>query len=40
MDGYAFHGAALQAGTALTLTPVGTAMAGAAWRGTVAPGGA
>ena len=38
MDGYAFHGAALQAGTALTLTPVGTAMAGAAWRGTVAPG--
>ena len=38
MDGYAFHGDALQAGTALTLTPVGTAMAGAAWRGTVAPG--
>ena len=38
MDGYAFHGTALQAGTALILTPVGTAMAGAAWRGTVAPG--
>jgi len=38
MDGYAFHGAELQAGAALTLTPVGTALAGVAWRGIVAPG--
>jgi molybdopterin molybdotransferase len=38
MDGYAFHGAVLQAGAALTLTPVGTALAGVAWRGSVAPG--
>ena len=38
MDGYAFRGAELKAGTTITLTPVGTALAGAAWRGTVAPG--
>ncbi len=38
MDGYAFCGDALIDGTALTLTVVGTAMAGAAWAGTVAPG--
>ena len=38
MDGYAFDGAALQGGAALQLTPVGTALAGQAWRGTVAPG--
>ncbi|MDI1239113.1 MAG: molybdopterin molybdotransferase MoeA [Polaromonas sp.] len=35
MDGYAFHGAALAAGTDLTLKIVGTALAGKAWQGTV-----
>ncbi len=38
MDGYAFDGAQLQAGDALTLTVVGTAMAGKAWQGTTGPG--
>jgi molybdopterin molybdotransferase len=38
MDGYAFDGAQLAAGAALTLRVVGTALAGAAWQGTVAPG--
>ncbi|MEY2802594.1 MAG: putative molybdopterin biosynthesis protein moeA [Pseudomonadota bacterium] len=38
MDGYAFHGAALQAGQPLDLEVVGTALAGAAWRGTVGAG--
>ena len=38
MDGYAFHGAALQVGQPLDLEVVGTALAGAAWRGTVGAG--
>ncbi|MDI1342149.1 gephyrin-like molybdotransferase Glp [Polaromonas sp.] len=38
MDGYAFHGAALAAGTDLTLKIVGTALAGKAWQGTVGAG--
>ncbi|MDI1273661.1 gephyrin-like molybdotransferase Glp [Polaromonas sp.] len=38
MDGYAFHGAALAAGTALTLKVVGTALAGKAWQGSVGAG--
>ncbi|MBA4328542.1 MAG: molybdopterin molybdenumtransferase MoeA [Polaromonas sp.] len=38
MDGYAFDGAALASGTALQLRVVGTALAGKAWQGTVAPG--
>ena len=38
MDGYAFEGAALSAGTALQLQVVGTALAGKAWQGTVASG--
>jgi molybdopterin molybdotransferase len=38
MDGYAFHGAQLQAGQALRLQVVGTALAGAAWVGNVQPG--
>ncbi len=38
MDGYAFDGAALQAGDALDLEVVGTALAGTAWRGTVGAG--
>ncbi len=38
MDGYAFDGAALAAGTALTLKVVGTALAGKAWQGTVGAG--
>jgi molybdopterin molybdotransferase len=40
MDGYALDGAALQpdAGADLTLSVVGTAYAGQAWTGTVAPG--
>lgn len=38
MDGYAFDGALLAAGTALQLRPVGTALAGQAWRGAVGPG--
>ncbi len=37
MDGYAFDGAQLQAGGTLTLSVVGTAMAGKAWQGTVGP---
>jgi molybdopterin molybdotransferase len=38
MDGYAFDGVALAAGTALQLKVVGTALAGKAWQGTVAAG--
>lgn len=38
MDGYAFAGAQLAAGTALTLKVVGTALAGKAWQGTVEAG--
>lgn len=39
MDGYAFDGAQLQPGQALTLQPVGaTAFAGKAWQGSVVPG--
>lgn len=38
MDGYAFDGAQLSAQGALTLTPVGTALAGKAWSGTAGPG--
>ncbi len=38
MDGYAFHGEALVAGSPLQLQVVGTALAGRAWQGTVAPG--
>ncbi len=38
MDGYAFDGAALQAGAPLVLRVVGTALAGKAWQGTVAAG--
>ena len=38
MDGYAFDGAALQAGLALRLLCVGTALAGKAWVGHVTPG--
>ena len=38
MDGYAFDSAQLSAQAPLTLKVVGTALAGKAWRGTVAPG--
>lgn len=38
MDGYAFDGAALQAGLALRLHCVGTALAGKAWEGHVTAG--
>ena len=38
MDGYAFAGAQLAAGMALTLKVVGTALAGKAWQGTVGAG--
>ena len=38
MDGYAFAGAQLAAGAALTLQVVGTALAGKAWPGRVQPG--
>jgi molybdopterin molybdotransferase len=38
MDGYAFDGAALRTGAPLQLAVVGTALAGAPYRGTVAPG--
>lgn len=38
MDGYAFDGRQLRTGTPLTLTPVGTALAGKAWQGLVGPG--
>ncbi len=38
MDGYAFAGEQLTAQTPLTLKVVGTALAGAAWRGVVGPG--
>ena len=38
MDGYAFDGRQLRADTPLTLTPVGTALAGKAWQGSVGPG--
>jgi molybdopterin molybdotransferase len=38
MDGYAFDGAQLAADAPLALEPVGTALAGAAWRGVVGPG--
>jgi molybdopterin molybdotransferase len=38
MDGYAFDGAQLAANVPLALEPVGTALAGAAWRGVVSPG--
>ena len=38
MDGFAFDGAQLAAGKPLTLEVVGTALAGKAWQGSVAPG--
>ena len=38
MDGYAFDGAQLRPGQPLRLRCVGTALAGAAWRGALAPG--
>lgn len=38
MDGYAFDGNQLAAGTALTFKLVGTALAGKAWQGTVQAG--
>lgn len=38
MDGFAFDGAQLAGGAALSLEVVGTALAGKAWQGTVAPG--
>ncbi len=38
MDGYAFDGGQLQPGQALRLQPVGTALAGKAWQGSVAAG--
>jgi molybdopterin molybdotransferase len=38
MDGYAFDGAALRTGAPLQLAVVDTALAGAPYRGTVAPG--
>lgn len=38
MDGYAFDGSQLRADAPLTLTPVGTALAGKAWTGVVGPG--
>jgi molybdopterin molybdotransferase len=38
MDGYALRGAELQAGQASRLKVVGTALAGAAWQGTVSTG--
>jgi len=38
MDGYAFDGRQLRADAPLTLTPVGTALAGKAWAGVVGPG--
>jgi molybdopterin molybdotransferase len=38
MDGYAFDGAQLDDQSPLALEPVGTALAGAAWRGAVGPG--
>ena len=38
MDGYAFAGAQLVAGQPLTLSAVGTALAGKAWAGTVGAG--
>ena len=38
MDGFAFDGAQLRSDAPLTLKVVGTAFAGKAWQGTVAPG--
>ena len=38
MDGYAFDGAALAAGSEVQLKVAGTALAGKAWQGKVAPG--
>ena len=38
MDGYAFDGAQLGAGSPLTLEVAGTALAGKAWQGSVGPG--
>jgi len=38
MDGYAFDGTQLKAGAPLTLQVAGTALAGAAWRGSAGPG--
>jgi molybdopterin molybdotransferase len=38
MDGYAFDGAQLAPGAALTLKMIGTALAGKAWTGQVQPG--
>ena len=38
MDGYAFDGGQLQSGQALSLHCIGTALAGQAWQGVVAPG--
>ena len=38
MDGFAFDGAQLQSNQSLTLTVIGTALAGKAWQGTVKAG--
>ncbi len=38
MDGFAFDGSALHAGAPLTLSVVGTALAGEPWQGQVGPG--
>jgi len=38
MDGYALDGSQLRAGAPLTLTAIGTALAGKAWQGSVGPG--
>lgn len=38
MDGYALDGSQLRAGALLTLTAIGTALAGKAWQGSVGPG--
>ncbi len=38
MDGYAFDGAQLASGQALSLEVIGTALAGQAWQGSPAPG--
>ncbi len=38
MDGFAFDGAALQSDKPLTLSVIGTALAGAPWQGHVGPG--
>ena len=38
MDGYAFRGQELSPGVLLTLQVIGTALAGQAWQGSIAPG--